>query len=154
VKKYRIVMHCSATAEDVDYTEEHLERDHKERGIRSPMGYHFYIRKSGEEIKGRNFNEMGAHALGYNKDSWGICYEGGLKPGGIDWRDAKDTRNMDQKAGELNCIYKTIEYINSIAEGEIKKDYVIEIIGHGQLPNVQRACPCYDAYKEFSWITA
>lgn len=154
MKKYRIIMHCSATAKDVDYTEEHLERDHRERGINSPMGYHFYIRKSRRIVEGRQLFTKGAHAAPYNTDSWGICYEGGLKEGGTTWRDAEDTRTEGQKASELECIYKVIEYIKSIAEGEIKVDYEIEIIGHGELPNINKACPCYPCKEEYSWITA
>lgn len=143
-------MHCSATAKDVDYTEDHLERDHRERGISSPMGYHFYIRKSGRIVDGRQLFVKGAHARGYNEDSWGICYEGGLKEGGTTWRDAEDTRTEEQKSSELKCIYKVIEYIKSIAEG----DYEIEIIGHGELPGVKKECPSYPCKEEYSWITA
>ncbi len=118
------------------------------------MGYHFYIRKDGRIVKGRELSEMGAHALPFNRDSWGICYEGGLKEGGTTWRDAQDTRTDEQRAGELNCIYQILQYIENIAVGKINIDYKIEIIGHGQLPGIARACPCYDAKKEFSWITA
>lgn len=154
MKTYRIVMHCSATAADSDYSEEQLERDHNARGIRSPMGYHFYIRKDGRVVRGRDLDEMGAHALPFNRDSWGICYEGGLKPGGRTWRDAMDTRTEEQKAGELDCIRTIIMYIKDNMPGMINVQYGIEIIGHGQLPGVSRECPCYDAKREFSWITA
>lgn len=41
-----IVIHCSATQSDRDYTVEQLLRDHKARGFRT-IGYHFYIRKNG-----------------------------------------------------------------------------------------------------------
>lgn len=41
-----IVIHCSATRCDRDYTVEQLLRDHKVRGFRT-IGYHFYIRKNG-----------------------------------------------------------------------------------------------------------
>lgn len=40
-----IVIHCSATRCDRDYTVEQLLRDHKVRGFRT-IGYHFYIRKT------------------------------------------------------------------------------------------------------------
>ena len=147
-------MHCSATAENKDYTELQLEIDHEARGINTPMGYHFFIRKSGRIVEGREMTTKGAHALGYNNNSWGICYEGGLGIDGQTWKDAKDTRTENQKASELNCIYKIIEFIKSIAKGEINKDYEIEITGHGQLPGVAKECPSYDAKKECAWITA
>lgn len=154
MKTYRIIIHCSATAADATYTELDIKRDHMARGIHAPGGYHWYVRKDGRKVPMRTYMQQGAHATPYNADSWGICYEGGLKAGGSHWRDAVDTRTEAQKASLLDCIYDTIEYIKQTAKGEIKKDYVIEIIGHGQLPGVAKECPSYDAKKEYEWITA
>jgi N-acetylmuramoyl-L-alanine amidase len=154
MKKYRIVIHCSATAADVDYTEKQLERDHLARKINSPGGYHFYIRKDGTVVKMRNLDQQGAHALPYNKDSHGICYEGGLKAGGKNWRDAEDTRTENQKASILSCIHASLLYFLENAPGKYGVDYIIEIIGHGQLPGVKKECPSFDAKSEYSWITA
>ena len=72
-----IVIHCSATRCDRDYTVEQLLRDHKVRGFRT-IGYHFYIRKNGVVTQHRKLLEVGAHARGFNRCSIGICYEGGL----------------------------------------------------------------------------
>ena len=44
-----IVIHCSATRENTDYSPEQLESDHKARGFLR-AGYNFYIRKSGEVV--------------------------------------------------------------------------------------------------------
>ena len=41
-----IVIHCSATRENTDYSPKQLESDHKARGFLR-AGYNFYIRKSG-----------------------------------------------------------------------------------------------------------
>ena len=41
-----LILHCSATRCDKDYTAEQLLRDHKTRGFRT-VGYHFYIRRDG-----------------------------------------------------------------------------------------------------------
>lgn len=71
-----IVIHCSATRCDRDYTVEQLLRDHKVRGFRT-IGYHFYIRKNGVVAQHRKLLEVGAHARGFNRCSIGICYEGG-----------------------------------------------------------------------------
>lgn len=147
-KKYRITIHCSATAADVDYTEQQLERDHLARGIASPGGYHRYVRKNGEKIAMRPFSRKGAHALPFNKDNIGICYEGGLRAGGKTWRDAEDTRTEAQKASLLDCIYEAIIWINE------QGNYDIEIIGHGQLPGIKKECPSFDAKSEYAWITA
>ena len=72
-----IVIHCSATRENTDYSPEQLESDHKARGFLR-AGYNFYIRKSGEVVNLRPLEQIPAHARGHNKHSIGICYEGGL----------------------------------------------------------------------------
>ena len=41
-----LVLHCSATRRNQDYSVEQLQRDHKSRGFYD-IGYHFYIRKDG-----------------------------------------------------------------------------------------------------------
>ena len=41
-----IILHCSATRCNSDYTVEQLLRDHRARGFRT-IGYHFYVRRDG-----------------------------------------------------------------------------------------------------------
>ena len=72
-----LVLHCSATRCNQDYSVEQLRRDHLARGFRD-IGYHFYIRKDGTMTQHRKLLEVGAHARPYNRCSIGICYEGGL----------------------------------------------------------------------------
>jgi len=43
------------------------------------IGYHFYIRKDGTIYRGRPENATGAHAIGRNKNSIGICLEGNFE---------------------------------------------------------------------------
>ncbi len=148
-KTFRIIIHCSATDWTKDYTEQDLERDHNARDINSPMGYHRYIRKNGATILGRKFGVKGAHAYGYNDDSIGICYEGGLKRGGKDWRDAEDTRTEQQKASLLENILCAVNWVLANKTG-----YEVEIIGHGGLPGVNKECPSFKCFDEYSWITA
>lgn len=42
----------------------------------SGIGYNFYVRKSGNIYEGRGWDHQGAHTLGYNAESIGICCEG------------------------------------------------------------------------------
>ena len=72
-----LVIHCSATRADRNYTDKQLMRDHKKRGFRT-VGYHFYVHKDGSSTQFRKLLEVGAHARPYNRCSIGICYEGGL----------------------------------------------------------------------------
>ena len=72
-----IVIHCSATRADRDFTEDDLDVCHRRRGFNG-VGYHFYIRKNGDIKTTRAIEKVGAHAKGHNAHSIGICYEGGL----------------------------------------------------------------------------
>ena len=56
-----IVIHCSATRENTDYSPKQLESDHKARGFLR-AGYNFYIRKSGEVVNLRPLEQIPAHA--------------------------------------------------------------------------------------------
>ena len=87
-----IVVHCSATREDKSFTEHDLDVCHRRRGFNG-VGYHFYIRKNGDIKSTRPLERIGAHARGFNSESIGICYEGGLDSEG----HPKDTRTPWQK---------------------------------------------------------
>ncbi len=68
----RLVIHHSASA-DISAVEIH--RWHQKRGW-SGIGYHYVIRRNGDVELGRPVNMIGAHALGYNLDSIGVCLTG------------------------------------------------------------------------------
>lgn len=97
-----IVIHCSATKEGKDLDVDDIRQMHLNRGWRD-VGYHFIITLDGKIQKGRDVFDMGAHVRGYNRDSVGICYIGGLDKDG----DAKDTRTPNQKAA-LSDIVKRL----------------------------------------------
>ena len=68
-----IIIHCSATKEDKDYTVAVIDRWHRARGFRK-IGYHFVIYRNGDIHVGRSLSEIGAHCKGHNAISIGICY--------------------------------------------------------------------------------
>ena len=72
-----IVIHCSATRADRSLTPDDLETQHRRRGFNG-TGYHYYIRKDGTVHLTRPIERIGAHVKGFNLNSVGICYEGGL----------------------------------------------------------------------------
>ena len=72
-----IVIHCSATREDKELTAFDLDTMHRRRGFNG-TGYHYYIRRDGTTLLTRPVERIGAHARGFNAESIGICYEGGL----------------------------------------------------------------------------
>ena len=59
-----IVIHCSATRADRDFTEDDLDVCHRRRGFNG-VGYHFYIRKNGDIKSTRPLERIGAHARGF-----------------------------------------------------------------------------------------
>jgi len=71
----RIIIHCAATPNGVDFTAADIDGWHRERGWRC-IGYHHVIRPNGNVEPGRPIEEVGAHVRGYNKDSIGICMIG------------------------------------------------------------------------------
>lgn len=87
-----IIIHCSASRANRNFTVEDLEACHKARGLKS-IGYHYYITKDGEIYPCRPEEMNGAHAKHYNAHSIGICYEGGLDANG----NPADTRTEAQK---------------------------------------------------------
>ena len=129
-----LVIHCSATRADRNYTDKQLMRDHKKRGFRT-VGYHFYVHKDGSITQFRKLLEVGAHARPYNRCSIGICYEGGLDDEG---RPA-DTLTRAQYDAMWNLLRKL-----KITCPQAK------IVGHRDLPGTTpKACPCFDAAKKF-----
>lgn len=136
-----IVIHCSATRADRDYTPEQTLKDHKARGFRT-IGYHAYIRKDGSVTYHRKWLEVGAHARGYNRCSIGVCYEGGLElvssdECGVSSVVPADTRTPAQKKSLRELLWK------------LHKMYPkAQVVGHCELPGVKKACPCfYPSYE-------
>ena len=128
-----LVLHCSATRCDRDYTVAQLQRDHRARGFRT-VGYHFYIRKDGTLTQHRRLLEVGAHARPYNRCSVGICYEGGLDPQGrpADTRTPAQRDRLRQLLGLLKELFPQAR-----------------IVGHRDLPGTTpKSCPCFDAAAE------
>lgn len=88
----KIIIHCSATKEGKDYTVVDIDRWHRQRGFQM-IGYNYIIRIDGTIEIGRPIEMVGAHCVGHNRNSIGICYIGGLSSDG----KPKDTRTKEQK---------------------------------------------------------
>ena len=130
IKKVELlVIHCSATRPDQDIGVEEISRWHRMRGFLT-VGYHYVIKRDGTLERGRSNSIPGAHAKGYNHKSLGICLVGGLDDNGIP-----------------NGAYTDAQYITLEA---LLKQLVMaypkaKVLGHRDLPNVVKACPCFDA---------
>lgn len=127
----KIIIHCSATKVDQPFIAKDIDKWHKQRGWKG-IGYHYVILLDGTVESGRPEAEIGAHTLGQNANSVGICYIGGLDSAG----KPKDTRTDQQK--------KTLKNLVS----ELLKKYPGSTVhGHNEFAN--KACPCFDVKKEF-----
>ena len=125
-----LVLHCSASRCDQDYSVEQLRRDHKARGFYD-IGYHFYIRKDGTMTQHRKLLEVGAHARPYNRCSIGICYEGGLDEHGKPY----NTMTAEQET-RLVDLFRNLKILFPKAK----------IVGHRDLPGTTpKECPGFDA---------
>ena len=136
-----IVIHCSATRQDRCYTEYDLTTDHLRRGF-SGAGYHYYIRKNGDIKSLRPVEQPGAHAKGYNANSIGICYEGGLDEHGR----PSDTRTPFQKHS-LRVLVMTLlrDYPDARLCGH--RDLSPDLNHNGEIEPEEwiKQCPCFDA---------
>ena len=130
-----IVIHCSGSRCDRDYTFEALDRDHRSRGWNG-CGYHRYITKDGTVHIGRPYEQVGAHVgPKFNPHSIGICYEGGLNEKG----QFADTRTEAQKRSMAALIR------------ELKVRFPkARVLGHRDLPGVRKECPCYDVRADLN----
>ena len=135
-----IVVHCTATRVDVDFTQKDLLRSHRARGM-TCVGYHFYIRKDGYIWSTRPLEQVGAHALGHNQDSIGIAYEGGLDEQGL----PADTRTEKQKFS-MRALIRTLKKDLSIPRVCGHRDLSPDQNGNGVVEPSEwlKQCPCFD----------
>ena len=141
-----IVVHCTASKENVKMTVDQIRRIHmRDRGW-SDIGYHYVVLLDGEVEPGRDVNLVGAHVSGYNSHSIGVVYVGGLDKDG----NPKDTRNELQKNALLNLLMKLKElYPKAKISGH--RDFSPDKNKNGIIEPHEwiKSCPCFDAKKEY-----
>lgn len=71
-----IIIHCSDTYHDMDIGVDEIRKWHLARRFKD-VGYQFVIRRDGTIEKGREIKENGAHCIGHNAISIGVCFVGG-----------------------------------------------------------------------------
>lgn len=127
-----IVIHCSATKEDQNFTVEDIRRWHRQRGWMD-VGYHFVITRDGEVQKGRPHDVPGAHVRGFNHISLGICMVGGVESDGK--KPESNYTAFQWKA--LEALVTDLHTLHPDAT----------VLGHRDMPNVNKACPSFDAIE-------
>lgn len=129
----KLIVHCSATPEGRDIKTETIRGWHVNDNHWSDIGYHYVIELDGSIHTGRPESVIGAHCLGQNANSIGICYVGGLTKDG---KAPKDTRTYAQKQALIGLL-----------KG-LKEKYPNATI-HGHREFAAKACPCFDAKNEY-----
>lgn len=128
-----IIVHCTATKEGVNQTVAQIRKYHVEQRGWSDIGYHYVVYLDGTIHAGRPLGKAGAHCIGHNQNSIGVCYVGGCASDG---KTPKDTRTDAQKAGLLKLIKR------------LKAEYPQATV-HGHYEFARKACPCFNAFKEY-----
>lgn len=128
----KIIIHCSATPEGKNFTVKQIDACHRQRGFNG-IGYHFVIYLDGSVHVGRPLAKAGAHCKGHNAHSIGVCYIGGVASDG---KTPKDTRTDAQKASLVKLITELRQQFPNAS-----------VHGHREFAN--KACPCFDARKEY-----
>ena len=98
----KVLIHCSATPEGRDVKTKEIKKWHLSNGW-SDIGYHYVIELDGKVVEGRPVELVGAHCVGQNKFSIGVCYVGGMNKS---MSKPKDTRTEEQKESIIKLIKK------------------------------------------------
>ena len=130
-----VIVHCTATPQDTK-TESIINYWRKVLKWKN-NGYHYIIDKSGKAQNITPIEQIANGVRNYNKSSIHIAYIGGIDSKG----NPIDNRTIQQKDKLLYLCR------------ELKRQFPHAIIkGHRDFPNVKKACPSFDAQKEYEEI--
>lgn len=126
-----IIVHCTATPDGRDVRVPQIRQWHLKRGFKD-IGYHYVVYLDGTVAEGRPISQPGAHCLGHNAHSIGVCYVGGLDRHGYpaDTRTLKQKKSLERLLGQLHDRFPSATV-------------------HGHREFAAKACPCFDAAKEY-----
>lgn len=131
-----IVIHCAATQPSLDVTAELIRDWHVNENGWSDIGYHYVIGRDGKCEKGRDLDrdgnvdeEVGAHVLGHNKNSIGICLAGGT-----------------DEDGEPECNFTRPQYESlAVLLAKLTSEYKgAKVLGHCDLDSKKPDCPGFN----------
>lgn len=130
-----LVVHCTATQPETSIAS--IENYWHNVLSWKNNGYHYIIDKNGNYCKLTPLDKIANGVRGYNQNSIHIAYIGGIDKNG----KPKDTRTEPQKQTILKLLKELrVKFPNA------------KIQGHRDFPNVKKACPSFDAKKEYSNI--
>lgn len=130
-----IVVHCTATQPE---TEKRAILDYWKNNLKwKNVGYHYLIDRFGVIHELARLDQITNGVKGFNSVSVHLSYIGGIDTKG----KPKDTRTPNQKYAMEVLLY------------ELRKKFPkAKIQGHRDFPNVNKACPSFDAKTEYKNI--
>jgi N-acetylmuramoyl-L-alanine amidase len=131
-----IIVHCTATKPSMDIGFTQVDAWHRHRGFLG-CGYQIIIRRDGTMEDGRHIDDVGAHARGYNHNSIGISMVGGVTEDDVNISENNFTPVQFDTLSDLITTLQ-LTYPDT------------EVLGHRDLPDVQKDCPSFDV-KE--WLS-
>lgn len=118
-----IIIHAADTPADMDIGAKEIRGWHvNENGWRD-IGYHYVIRRDGTLERGRDESVPGAHAVGHNIHSIGVCMVGGMP-------------DCNYTAAQWSCL-------ESLVRDLLSRYPKSKVIGHRDVS--EKPCPMFDA---------
>ena len=131
-----IAIHCTATPQSA--TIDSIRNYWKNVLKWKQPGYHYIVKPDGSVVNLLDIDKISNGVKGYNHETINISYIGGIDEAS---GNPKDTRTDAQKVAIKNLLIQL----------RAKCPHAI-IQGHRDFPNVKKACPSFDAKKEYSGI--
>jgi N-acetylmuramoyl-L-alanine amidase len=129
-----LVVHCTATPQTT--TVQSIQRYWRENLKWKSPGYHFLIEANGTVHNLQPINLPSNGVAGHNANSIHVSYIGG-----VNGQRAVDNRTEAQKTALLTILR------------DLKKQFPNVVIqGHRDFPRVAKACPSFDAKKEYATL--
>jgi N-acetylmuramoyl-L-alanine amidase len=144
-----IVVHCSATPPSSNIGADEIRQWHMSppRNWKN-IGYHIVIRRDGTIEFGRHLDADGAHTLGYNTRSVGVCLVGGISQ-----TDRKSEFNYTPaQLDSLKIVLQMLHRAYPQAEVLGHRDLSPDLDGDGIVSRHEwvKDCPCFDVR---SWVS-
>jgi N-acetylmuramoyl-L-alanine amidase len=131
-----IAIHCTATPQSA--TIDSIRNYWKNVLKWKQPGYHYIVKPDGSVVNLLDIDKISNGVKGYNHETINISYIGGIDEAS---GNPKDTRTDAQKVAIKNLLI------------QLRAKFPHAIIqGHRDFPNVKKACPSFDAKKEYSGV--
>lgn len=131
-----IAIHCTATPQSA--TIDSIRNYWKNVLKWKQPGYHYIVKPDGSVVNLLDIDKISNGVKGYNHEAINISYIGGIDEAS---GNPKDTRTDAQKVAIKNLLI------------QLRAKFPHAIIqGHRDFPNVKKACPSFDAKKEYSGV--